>query len=75
MKCGYAAPGTYGHECGRPAVIAAVKASDLMPGLDEFVSGRCGECRNAKGRDNWGVRFEPLEPGRDKPYWRKKGVN
>lgn len=31
MKCGYAAPGTYGHECGRPAVIAAVKASDLIP--------------------------------------------
>ena len=64
-----AEPGTYGHECGKPAVIAAVKRSKSYPGK-EFVSGRCDSCRNATGMDNWGCEFEPLEPGRDDAYWR-----
>ena len=51
-KCSFSYPGTYNHECGKPAVVIFVKASEnTVSGL--FYSGRCAECAEAKaGTDN-----------------------
>lgn len=68
-RCGFAYPGTYGHECGAPAVCVAVTPSEhTKSGL--FFGGRCAECRNATaGDDNRGiVRFEPV--GEQRNEWR-----
>ena len=60
-KCDYAAPGTYGHECGKPATLAASKPHERTPGMNcEPVNGiiwhlRCEQCRDATGRENWGL--------------------
>ncbi len=65
-RCGFAYPGTYGHECGAPAVCVAVSKSDsTKSGL--FYGGRCAECRDVKcGPDNAGViRFEPVNGQRN----------
>jgi hypothetical protein len=53
--CSFSYPGTYNHECGKPAVLVFVKTSDsTVSGL--FYSGRCAECAEANaGRDNQGV--------------------
>lgn len=70
MNCSYAFPGTYGHECGKPAVTVAVKPSDTKPGA-QFLSGRCAECRDLIGPDNAKVTgFEPLDPNHKSAYWR-----
>jgi hypothetical protein len=51
MHCSFAHPGTYGHECGKPAVKVSVKKSDLtVNGL--FFAGRCEECTHIKGGEN-----------------------
>ena len=40
VNCSFAERGTYGHECGRPAVVMAVKKSfSTASGL--FYTGRC----------------------------------
>lgn len=70
-RCGYAYPGTYGHECGAPAVCVAVKKSDLTrSGL--FYSGRCAECRDATaGDDNRRIlRFEPVNETAQVNEWK-----
>lgn len=69
-RCTYAYPGTYGHECGRPAVFAGVKASEYTAnGL--YFAHRCAECRDATGRDNCGIRtWEPLDQTKHRNVWR-----
>lgn len=59
--CSFSYPGTYNHECGKPAVVVFVKKSDsTKSGL--FYTGRCAECAEAKaGDDNKRViRREPV---------------
>ncbi len=65
-RCGFAYPGTYGHECGSPAVCVAVKRSELtVSGF--FYSGRCASCRDEQcGDDNRAIlRFEPVNGQRN----------
>lgn len=60
VSCCFSWPGTYGHECGKPAVEFAVKKSDLTKsGL--FYAGRCAECKGHNSLENFNVvRFEKL---------------
>lgn len=65
-RCGFAYPGTYGHECGKPAVCVAVLKSDrTKSGL--FYAGRCAECKDeTAGPDNRGItHFEPIADQRN----------
>ena len=49
-KCHNAEPGTYGHECGKPAAFIGTTANG-------FRSGYCAACRDrgyeARGVVNW----------------------
>ena len=61
--CTFAAPGTYGHECGRKAVFVRSRPSEhTASGI--FYARRCGECANIKGGENSGtsapVPFDPV---------------
>jgi len=60
-KCHFSYPGTYNHECGKPAVVVFVKrVTSTKSGL--FYSGRCADCaKETCGHDNEGtIRREPL---------------
>ena len=60
--CGFAPAGTWGHECGRPAVVVAVfKTDDLNPTESGFFYvGRCADCSKIKHGENAGIlRLEP----------------
>ena len=49
--CRYSHEGTYGHECGRPAVVCGGITSDLTEsGL--YWTYRCEKCKDETGRDN-----------------------
>lgn len=59
-KCGYAYPGTYGHECGKPATWA-----QQLPAPEfymRFWALRCDDCRDARGPDNAGLRPDAWIP-------------
>lgn len=60
IKCGFAMSGTYGHECGAPAVKVFVKKAELTSnGI--FYTGRCEECSKIRGGENAGIlRVEPV---------------
>lgn len=61
-RCSYAAAGTYGHECGRPGMFVGIKASEVTRS-GVFYAVRCASCREATGRENWGIKqWEPLDP-------------
>jgi len=66
-RCTFAHSGTYGHECGAPAVKVAVEEnvppntglnSEWFGGI--FYAGRCERCAEIKGGENAGRRIEPL---------------
>lgn len=59
-RCGFAYPGTYGHECGAPATLVFVfKSQTTRDGL--FFTGRCAECARIPDGENSGViRKEPF---------------
>jgi hypothetical protein len=60
-RCSFAFPGTYGHECGKPAVCVAVKKSDITKSGFYFAR-RCPECAKEKGGENSNaIRFEQLD--------------
>jgi hypothetical protein len=69
QKCGYAHAGTFGHECGRPAVFAGRKPSDkTKSGI--FWAARCAECRDLTGQDNHGITsWEPLDQAKHVNTW------
>jgi hypothetical protein len=69
-SCNFAWPGTYGHECGKPAVFAGLKRSDMTrDGI--YWSRRCAECKDITGGENAGIeRFEPLDPQRHRNRWK-----
>ena len=69
-KCGYAQPGTFGHECGRQALFAGSTPSERTKS-GVFWHARCGECKDLKGPDNRGVqRWEPLDPAKHVNEWK-----
>ena len=46
-KCGFAYPGTWGHECGRPALFVALMKSELTKsGI--FYAKRCAEHKDMR---------------------------
>lgn len=65
-KCQFAPPGTWGHECGKPATVVAVTKSTpfcsysaTRSGL--HYSGRCDRCAAIVGLENTSViRFERI---------------
>lgn len=62
MRCTYAYPGTYGHECGKPATLAGTKAREYTRN-GVYHALRCAECAEQTGRDNWGIRqWVPADP-------------
>jgi hypothetical protein len=62
FKCTYAFPGTYGHECGKPATLVGARPSELTrDGV--YYARRCPECATYTGRDNAGIReWAQLDP-------------
>ena len=67
--CGFAMSGTYGHECGKPAVMVGVKKTSLTTtGL--YYARRCAECAKIRGGENSGIlRFETLDPEKHVNQW------
>lgn len=66
-RCTFAFSGTYGHECGAPAVKVAVETgvakndglnSEWVDGI--FYAGRCEQCAAIKGGENAGRTIEAL---------------
>lgn len=50
-RCTFSWPGTYGHECGKPAELAGQQPSRLtVSGI--YWSLRCPECAQVKGGEN-----------------------
>ena len=63
MRCSLAHPGTYGHECGEPAVAVAVFEGSwpMKPGT-LFYTGRCEtHAHDKRAWENAGMlRLEPV---------------
>jgi hypothetical protein len=53
-KCHNAEPGTYGHECGKPATWLATNS------VSGFQSGFCGQCRQFGSERHQFDRFERI---------------
>lgn len=62
LSCGFAYPGTYGHECGAKAILAGSRKSDLTKsGI--YWAKRCASCAAEKGGENAGItNFVPFNP-------------
>ena len=67
-RCTFAWSGTYGHECGAPAVKVAVETgvakheglgTEWVDGI--YYAGRCEKCAAIKGGENAGRTIEPLD--------------
>jgi hypothetical protein len=54
-KCHNAEPGTFGHECGKPAVWIGTQA-------DGFKSGFCVACRARGWEARSCIAWEPMDP-------------
>ena len=65
-RCTFAYAGTYGHECGSPAVSVAVftgitdstTCGQWQDGI--YFAGRCARCATIRGGENAGGKIEPL---------------
>jgi hypothetical protein len=59
--CSFAMSGTYGHECGAPAVLIAVQGGSKLTHSGLFYTGRCAKCAQIKGGENARtLRLEPI---------------
>ena len=69
-RCGFAAAGTYGHECGSPATLAGARLSSLTKsGI--YWAKRCPACAEIVGGENRGIRqFVPLDLTLHRNEWR-----
>lgn len=62
LSCSFAAPGTYGHECGARATLVGAQPSDITKG-GIYYARRCAECAQIKGGENAGItQFVPFNP-------------
>lgn len=52
-KCHNAEPGTYGHECGAPAVWIGIKGNGWQTGF-------CDKCKNTGAERRDILRFDPI---------------
>ena len=69
-SCNFAFPGTFGHECGKRATLAAYKRSDMTKS-GVFWSRRCTECAKETGGENRGLSaFVPFDPVAHRNEWR-----
>ena len=68
--CGFAYPGTYGHECGSPATVVGTRDTDLTKnGI--FYARRCDKCAAIKGGENIGLtQWQPFDPVKHANQWR-----
>jgi len=68
--CGFAWPGTFGHECSKPALFVRASASErTVSGW--FYAGRCAEHAYTAGGENIGTAApEPLDPEQHFNEWR-----
>ena len=67
--CSFAHPGTYGHECGAPAVVVGVKPSDLTK-AGIYYARRCDTCASIRGGENKGItRWEKFNPVQHVNQW------
>lgn len=68
--CRYAHPGTWGHECGKPA-----RWGQRLPKPEHYAEYwclRCDECRNHTGPDNHGMTrtgWLPYDPQTMRKRW------
>lgn len=65
-KCSFACPGTFGHECGAPAVTVAVFANQSVNARTKdglFFTGRCAKCLGIRGGENKGLLRTEAEAG------------
>ena len=63
--CRYSHPGTWGHECGKPATWAQHDPHPEGEGsfwIGGYWRARCDECRTYTGPDNAGTRRDAWEP-------------
>ena len=67
--CTFAPAGTYGHECGRPTTITAVKRSSATEdGI--YYAARCERCAGIRGGENaLTVCFEARNPAMHVNRW------
>lgn len=69
-RCTFAFAGTYGHECGAPATLAAPRSSGITKS-GVYWSRRCPECSKVKGGENAGLgAFEVFNPERHRNEFR-----
>jgi hypothetical protein len=67
--CGFAWPGTYGHECGDPATVAGLMKSKLTHS-EVYYARRCAKCATIKGGENAGVyEWQPLDSSKHINDW------
>ena len=69
-SCNFAFPGTYGHECGKRATLAASKpCADTKSGV--FWARRCPECAKVEGGENRPYReFVQFDPVKHRNEWK-----
>lgn len=69
-SCGFAFAGTYGHECGAPAVKVGIKQVDsTRNGI--FYAHRCAKCAAIKGGENIGIsHWLPFDPVQHANQWK-----
>jgi hypothetical protein len=64
ISCNFAQAGTYGHECGKPAVYAR-KGRSKLTATGVYWARRCASCADVKGGENSGldapVPYDPIE--------------
>ena len=67
--CTFSHPGTFNHECGKPATQVGVKYSkETHNGI--FYAKRCEHCATIKGGENNGMLyFEPYNPATHLNKW------
>lgn len=70
IRCSLAPPGSFGHECGRPAQFVRASASERTRS-GWFYAGRCGSCAYLPGGENIGTTApEPLDLSQHVNHWR-----
>jgi len=69
-RCSFAWPGTFGHECGAPAVLVGQRPSKHTKN-GVFYAFRCASCAKFKGGENRDYpSFVPIDPAVHRNEWK-----